>query len=156
MKHASRLIILCAVSLFAILTCASAQEIKSGKVVFDFRSGNPKSAALHVKLIHQTYQDLAAAGKNPDFKVSFMGPAVKLISNNREGFTAEEQKDLDAIAEGVSVLEKDGIRLDVCRIAASVMKVDIATVLPAIKPTDNGWFSLIAYQSQGYSLVPIY
>ena len=85
-----------------------------------------------------------------------MGPAVKLISRNREGFAAEDQKDLDAIAEGVSVLSKDGMGLDVCLIAASVFKVDPASVLPEIKATKNGWFSLISYQSQGYSLVTVY
>lgn len=157
MRNPTKAITLFAVCLFFVsLSGALAQEIKSGKVIFDFRSGNPKSAALHVKLIHQTFEDLAAAGKDPEFKVSFMGPAVKLISKNREGFTPEDQKDLDAIAEGVSVLSKDGMGLDVCLIATSVFKVDPASVLPEIKATKNGWFSLIAYQSQGYSLIPIY
>ena len=31
--------------------------LKSVKAVFDVRAGNPKSAALSLKVIHQTYQD---------------------------------------------------------------------------------------------------
>jgi len=74
--------------------------LKSVKAVFDVRAGNPKGAALTLKVIHQTYQDknITAVTKNPAFTVVFIGPSVKLISKNREGFSPEEQKILDEIA----------------------------------------------------------
>ena len=163
MKNETKAIILFTVCLFfATLSIASAQEIdplkgmKSVKAVFDVRIDNPKSAALHLKLIHQTFKDLAAAKKNPEFKVVFIGPSVKLISKNRVGFAPEDDKALDEIAEAVSALSKDGMRLEICLIAASLFKVDPASVLPEIKGIENGWFSIIGYQAQGYSLVPNY
>ena len=74
MRNATRAIVLFVGCLFlASLSGASAQEtealksMKSGKVIFDVRSNNLKSVALHMKLIHQTFEDLAAAGKNPEF-----------------------------------------------------------------------------------------
>ena len=132
--------------------------LKSVKAVFDVRAGNPKSAALSLKLIHQTYQDknITAITKQPAFAVVFIGPSVKLISKNREGFSSEEQKTLDEIAGIISQMSKEGIKLEICLFAAQVFGVDPASVLPEIKRVGNGWISLMGYQAKGYSLVPAY
>jgi len=85
--------------------------LKSVKAVFDVRAGNPKSAALMLKLIHQTYRDknITAVTKQPALAVVFIGPSVKLTSKNREGFSPEEQKILDEIAGIISQMSKEGI-----------------------------------------------
>ena len=132
--------------------------LKSIKAVFDVRIGNPKGAALQLKLIHDTCKDknIMAATKNPAFVVIFIGPSVKLISKKKEGFSPEEQKILDEIATIISEMSKDGIKLEICLFAAKVFDVDPASVLPGIKHVPNGWISLIGYEAQGYSLVPAY
>ena len=132
--------------------------VKSIKALYDFRIGNPNSAALHLKLIHQTYKDkeVLALDKKRVFVVVFIGPSVKLISKNREGFSPEEQATLSEIAGTISEMSKDGIKLEVCLVAAKVFGVDPATVLSEIKSVPNGWISEIGYQAQGYSLVPAY
>jgi intracellular sulfur oxidation DsrE/DsrF family protein len=128
--------------------------VKSIKALYDFRIGNTKSAALHLKLIHQTYKDKEVMDKKPVFVVVFIGPSVKLISKNREGFSPEEQATLSEIAGTISEMSKDGIKLEICLVAAKVFGVDPATVLPEIKAVPNGWISEIGYQAQGYSLIP--
>ena len=130
--------------------------VKSAKVFFDVRVANPKGAAVQLKLIHDTHQQLVAEKKKPVCVVSFMGPSVKLVSKNREGFTAEDQKSLDEIAETISKLAKDSIRVEICLFASKLFGVDPASILPGIKQVDNGWVSLIGYQARGYSLVPAY
>ena len=132
--------------------------LKSVKAVFDVRESNPKSAALHLKLVYDTYKDnnIMAVTKKPDFVVIFMGSSVKLISKNKEGFSAEEQKALDEIATTISKMSKDGMKLEICLFAAKVFGVDSASVLPGIKHVPNGWVSLIGYEAKGYSLVPVY
>ena len=132
--------------------------VKSIKALFDFRIGSPGSAALHLKLMHQTFKDkiLLAVDKKPEFVVVFIGPSVKLISKNREGFSPEEQATLAEIAATISEMSKDGIKLEICLVASKVFGVDPATVLPEIKAVPNGWISEIGYQAQGYSLVPAY
>lgn len=132
------------------------EGLKSAKAVFDVRMGNPKGAALHIKLIHQTYKVLVAEKKNPVFAVVFIGPSVKLISKNREGFTAEDQKILDEIAGTITQMSKDGIRLEICIFAAQVLGVDPTSILPEIKAVANGWVSVIGYQAHRFSLVPVY
>ena len=151
-----------AISLLCVVSAAAGEEykamkgIKSATAVFDERESNPKSAALHLKVIQQTYEELAAMKKNPVFVVVFIGPSVKLISKKREGFTSEDQKSLDEIANTISAMSKNGIKLEICLIAAKVFNVDPASVLPEIKRVGNGWISMIGYQAQGYSLVPVY
>lgn len=130
--------------------------LKSAKAIFDERESSPKTASIHLKLIHQTYKDFAKMKKKPDFVVVFIGPSVKLISKNREGWSPEDQKLLDEIANTISAMSKDGIKTEICLVAASFFNVDPATVLPEIKRVGNGWISMIVYQSQGYSLVPVY
>lgn len=130
--------------------------VKSAKIVFDERESNPKAAVLHLKLVHQTYKDFAAMKKEPAFVIIFMGPSVKLISKNRDGFPADDRKSLDEIATLVSAMSKDGIKSEMCLVAAQVFDVDPASVLPEVKRVGNGWISMVVRQAEGYSLVPVY
>lgn len=148
--------LLCAVPTVYGEEYAGFKSVKSAKAVFDERQGNPKTAALHLKLIHQTYKDLAKMKKDPAFVIVFIGPSVKLISKNREGFSPEDQKSLDEIANRISAMSKDGIKTEICLVAANVFNVDPASVLPEIKRVGNGWISMTVHQAQGYSLVPVY
>jgi intracellular sulfur oxidation DsrE/DsrF family protein len=146
---------LCAVSTVSGEEYKAMKGIESAKAVFDERESNPKNAALHLKIIHQTFKELAAMKKNPVFVLEFIGPSVKLISKNREGFSPEDQKSLDEIANTISAMSNDGIELEICLVAAKVFNVDPASVLPEVKKVGNGWISMIGYQAQGYSLVPV-
>lgn len=155
------MILLLACAMFAEPPAAAAgsEAIRSGasaKAIFDVRIGQPLSAANHLTLIHQTYQDLKAAGKMPEFVVVFIGPSVKLISTGREGFAGNELKPLNDIAHTVAAMAKDGIRIEICMVAAKAFHVDPASVLPEIQKVPNGWISLIDYQARGYALVPAY
>ena len=85
-----------------------------------------------------------------------MGPSVKLISRDKQAFSAEDQKLMDEIAQTVQAMAKDGIKLEVADFAAKVSGVDPASILPEIKHVPNSWISLIGYQARGYSLVPVY
>lgn len=151
--------LLFAATLWSVASAAEYEAlkgVKSAKAVFDFRIGQPQSGALHLKLIHQTYKDLRTANKTPEVVVVFLGPAVKLISKNREGFAPEDQKLLDEIASTVSAMSKDGMKFEICMVAVKVFNVDPTSVLPEIKKVENGWIQIIGYQAQGYSLVPAY
>ena len=151
-----------AILLIGSVSTASGEEyegiksVKTAKIIFDERESSPNTAILHLKLVHQTYKDLAAMKKKPVFVVVFMGPSVKLVSKNREGFSPEDQKSIDEIANTLSAMSKDGIKLEICLVAVKVFNVDPASVLPEIKRVGNGWISMAVYQAQGYSLVPVY
>jgi intracellular sulfur oxidation DsrE/DsrF family protein len=130
--------------------------VKTAKAVFDIRMSDPKGTALHLKVIQETFKDLIAEKKSPDFVLIFIGPSVKLVSTDRKSFAPEDQQALDEIAGTISQMSKDGIRLELCLVAAKFAGVDPSTVLKEIKTVGNGWVSEIGYQAQGYSLVPVY
>ncbi len=136
----------------------SLQGVKHVNAVFDFRIGDPKSAALHLDVIHRTCKDkaLQMGEKKPAFAVVFSGASVKLLSKKREGVTADDAKTLDEIAGRLAVMAKDGIRLEACQIALKVFGIDPASILPELHKVGNGYVSLIGYGAQGYSLVPVY
>ena len=136
-------------------TYEALKGVESVKAVFDVRVANPKIAAVHLDLIHKTFKDknLTIHSKKPDVVVIFMGPAVKLVSKTREGFSAEEGKHLDAIANIISNMAKDGIKLEICVAAVHLTHGDPASILPEIKQVENGWISAIGYQLKGYALI---
>ena len=168
MKQESRNIVLVSVFIafffFAGVANVTAQQYEalqgvfSVKAIFDVRIDNPKSAALHLDLIRQTFKDknITQLTSEPLFVVVFIGPSVKLISKNREGFSAEDNQSLDKIASTISQMSKDGIKLEACMVAASVFGVDPASILPEIKHVPNGFISLLAYEAKGFGLVPVY
>jgi len=131
--------------------------LKSVEAVFDFEQGDPQGALRRLNVINMTFKDknIQEITKKPDFVVVFIGPSVKLVSKNRGGFTAENQKILDEYANTISKMAKDGIKFEICLIAAKGFGVEPSTILPEIKQVGNGWISLIGYQAGGFSLVPV-
>jgi intracellular sulfur oxidation DsrE/DsrF family protein len=149
--------------LFSSLLSAGAAEeydamegVDSVKVIFDMRDGIPEIAAVHMKLIHNTYKELTSMNKKPVFVVVFMASAVKLIPGNRSGFSSQDQKYIEEIAETIARMAEDGIHLEVCLAAVKYFNVDPASIGSGIKHVGNGWISEIGYQARGYQLVPVY
>jgi intracellular sulfur oxidation DsrE/DsrF family protein len=136
----------------------SLQGMKSFKAVFDVRTGKAQSAVMLLDLIHQMHKDksVRAITVEPEFALIFIGPSVKLISTQAKGSTPEEEKLLKKIAETITAMAKDGIKLEICLFAADVFGIDHATILPEIKQVGNGWISMVGYQDKGYALVPVY
>ncbi len=158
----SLILSICLLLLAVVNVSAEEYEVlkgmKSVRAVFDIRVGKPKSAAMQLNLIHQMFKDnrIRKVTEKPEFVLVFIGPSVKLISTQTEGFSPEEKEILGKIANTISEMAKDGIKLEICLFAANVLGVDPASILPEIKHVANGWISLIGYQAKGYSLVPAY
>ena len=167
MKRKSRIIVsivvasvfmLAAVGIISAATYESLSGLKSIKAIFDVRAGNTKSAAMQLKLIHDTYKDksIRAVSKKPAFIVAFMGPSVKLISRDKQGISPEDQKAMDEIAQTVQDMAKDGIKLEVCDFAVKAFGVD-----PAYDPAGNqARAERLDFpdrlSGKGYSMVPVY
>ena len=129
--------------------------LESVKAVFDYRDGNVKNFPFYLDLIHQTFKDKDLAKIKPEFVVVFLGPSVKLISRNREGFSPEEAKLLDEATQKITAMSADGIKFEVCLVAAYFAGLAEDSFLPEVKGVNNGWVSVIGYQGKGYSLITI-
>lgn len=132
--------------------------VSSVNTMFDFRDGIPQPALIHLKLIHDTYNDkrIRAISGKPEFVVVFMASSVKLLSNNRAGFSAEETKMLEEFDQVLKAMAKDGIQLEVCLFAGNVFGVDPTSFPKELIQVPNGWISSIGYQKRGYAMVPVY
>lgn len=137
---------------------ASLDGLREVRAVFDMRAREIKTAALQLDLIHQTYHDryIRDVRENPEMAVVISGAAVRIASSDREEYTDEEIMLLDLIAGKVAAMIKDGIRIEICLFAADVFDVEEETILPGIHHVENGWISLIGYQSKGFALVPVF
>jgi len=134
------------------------QGVESVKAVFDIRSGDPKNVVEHLLLVSETFKDdaLRSTDSEPEFAVVFMDKSVMLLSQNREGFSPEEQEMLKQADQLMAAMTDDGVTLEVCLVALDYYGVDADTVADNISRVPNGWISSIGYQARGYSLVPVY
>lgn len=137
---------------------AGLKGLDSFKAVFDVRNGSLNTTAMYLNLIHQTYKDkdVLEVSRNPSFTVVFIGPPVKFVSKSTEGFSSDERRTLAEIATLVSAMSKDGIKFEICMIAARAFDVDAKSILPEITQINSGYVTLIGHQANGYSLVPMY
>jgi intracellular sulfur oxidation DsrE/DsrF family protein len=136
---------------------AALEGVKGIKAVFDVSLGSPAMANGTFGAVRGVYMDknTRSLSRPPKIVVVFRGPAVKLISTNREGFEAADYKALDAFADTIRQMKRDGVKLEVCDYALKALGVDPATILPEVDHVGNGFISVVGFQAQGYSLVTI-
>jgi uncharacterized protein len=136
---------------------AALKGVDGIKAVFEVSLGSPAMANIVFGAVKGVYADdnTRALSRPAKIAVVFHGPAVKLISTNREGFKAADSKALDEFADTIRQMKKDGVKLEVCDYALKVMGVDPASILPEVDHVGNGFISVIGYQAQGYSHVLI-
>lgn len=133
------------------------EGLESMNTVVDFRKDNPKEVATYLNLIHQTYMGVKMnINENTDFVIVFTGPVVKLLYTNKDGSPSEKNEIVDTIADKITAMAKDGIKMDICMFAAASYGISPESVFPEIKQVQNGWLSLIGYQAMDYSLLPVY
>jgi intracellular sulfur oxidation DsrE/DsrF family protein len=130
--------------------------VKQVRILFDFRDASPSWALGHLNLAHQTFNDpdVARADPEPQMVVVFMGPSVKMLVSEPQGFSAAEKKTIAKIARRLEAMAADGIVLEVCMAAVDHFQLDHAKLLPVLERVPNGWISSAGYQAQGYALVP--
>jgi intracellular sulfur oxidation DsrE/DsrF family protein len=164
-NHARHIFTILLAVLFVAVVAGSAMSneykalngVNKLKAVFEVSLGSPKMAPLVFWAVRNAYDAEAVKSlpEKPEVVVVFHGPVVKLITSNREGFSAEEATALDQFAEMIRQMKAEGVRFEVCLYAAKVLGVDPTTILPEIDQVGNGFISVIGYQQQGYAVVRI-
>jgi intracellular sulfur oxidation DsrE/DsrF family protein len=131
--------------------------VKGVKTVFDVSQGSPQVANVVFWAIRNVHDDKStrSLSEPPQVAVVFHGPAVKMISTDRNGFKDTDNEALDQFAKTIQEMKSAGVRLEVCDYALKVMGVDPATILPEVDHVGNGFISIAGYQAQGYSTITI-
>jgi intracellular sulfur oxidation DsrE/DsrF family protein len=156
--------IVAAVSMIAITAMpaisgeyAALEGVKSVKTVFDVSQGSPQTANVVFWAVNNVNDDksVRALSEPPQVAVVFHGPAVKMISTDRNGFKESDKEALDKFANMIQQMKRDGVKFEVCDYALKVMGIDPNTVLPEVDHVGNGFISIAGYQAQGYSVITI-
>lgn len=136
---------------------AALDGVKGVKAVFDVSQGSPQVGNAVFWAVRNVYDDASVRSlpEPPRVAVVFHGPAVKLLSSDREGFKDSDNAALDTFADMIRQMKKEGVKLEVCQYALKVLDVDPATIMPEVDQVGNGFISVVGYQAQGYSLVTI-
>jgi intracellular sulfur oxidation DsrE/DsrF family protein len=130
--------------------------VTAGKAVFDVTLGDAGKLALYLGIIEETYEGLVKQGVKPDLVVAVRGPAILLVSKDRERVPKDQQEGYDEIASLLKDLKELGVKLEACSVAARLRKVNTAAIYPEMKVVGNTFISLIGYQSKGYAYIPIF
>jgi len=136
---------------------AALNGVKQIKVVFDVSQGSPQIANVVFWAVRNVYDDesVRSLPESPQVAVVFHGPAVKMISTDREGFKESDNAALDKFADMIRQMKQEGVSIEVCEYALKVLEVDPATVLPEVEKVGNGFISIAGYQAQGYGVITI-
>ena len=136
---------------------AALDGVKQIKAVFDVSLGVPEKANGVFWAVKNVYEDksVRTLSKKPQVAVVFRGPAVKLVSTDRQDLKDFDEEWLDKFASTVRRMKKDGVTFEVCLYAVKTQRVDPATIMPEVDKVSNGFISIIGYQAQGYSVVTV-
>ncbi len=132
------------------------QGVSEGKVVFDVNIAEPQKLPLYLMVVSETIDDLKRQGVKPDVILTFRGKAVRLITTDREQIELTDLEYLEKSDALIKELQGKGARMEACSVATRLFNVDNGELLDGIKPVGNTFVSLIGYQAQGYSTIPLY
>ncbi|HEY3400001.1 MAG TPA: DsrE family protein [Geothrix sp.] len=134
---------------------AALKGLRVGKGIFDINLAAPEKLPLYLGVIKETFAGMKAQGVKPDLIVVFRGPAVKLVSCERDAFSPEQKASLERSDALIQELAGLGVRFEACAVATRIFQVDQEDLLPQVKAVGNTFVSLIGYQAKGYGMIPI-
>ena len=133
------------------------QGITEIHTLYDIRKSDPGVMLSYLKGVESNYNNLVKEGVKPNSRIIFIASAVKFITTKpSEEVELEHGETLKGIAVQIQRLIDMGVKMEVCASATAYFKVDNDTLLPGIKPVRSGFISVMGWQAQGYSLVPVY
>jgi intracellular sulfur oxidation DsrE/DsrF family protein len=129
--------------------------LKDAKVAFDITAGEAPRLLNILNTIDETREGLVRQGIAPHFVLAFRGPATLLIQTDLSRLKPEDRETAGKIAAKLKQLRSTpGVeRLDQCSIAMRGAKVAREQVSPDVTIVDNGWITLVGYQSRGYAYI---
>ena len=144
---------------FGAETYSNVNALAGGKEIkayFDVNIAESAKLLTQLQIIETTYSQLVASGYSPRFVVGIRGKASNFFTREDGHVLDNDIPSKKQIASKVEQFKTYGFRMEQCRIAADMQGIPVADFLSPLVVVDNGYISMISYQSQGYSLVPIY
>ncbi len=157
-------VMLCLVGITFLLTpiITSAEQydkalrgVSTAKVYFDVNIGAAKKLVTRLMLIDKTYTQLIESGVKPEFIVGFRGKASRFATKGKHYVFEEDIKSKQKVHDWIKHLSDKGISVEQCKIAAGFQEIAQEDFLAEVKLVQNGYLSMIGYQTKGYAQIPM-
>ncbi|HKL77497.1 MAG TPA: hypothetical protein VJ985_03905 [Gammaproteobacteria bacterium] len=133
------------------------QGLEQGKVVWNITLDDPQELTGQMRVIQQTYRDLANAGIEPKMVLGFHSHNVNYLAQDLDHIKLEKMDAVQRFQEQLGkVAELEGVRVEACAIANRFFGMKGKTMRDDVHVVANGYVSFIAYQHQGYGMIGIH
>lgn len=133
------------------------KDISVVKAYFDVKVGEPAKLEKRLYLIDDTYRQLVKEGIKAEFIIGFRGEASYSVTKDDDYIFDDEDVEVKKkIYSWIKRFKTQGIVMEQCAISAGLYGIDPDDFVGEVEVVQNGYISIIAYQSKGYSLVPMH
>lgn len=131
--------------------------VNKGKVVWNITMTEPEPLAGQMRVIHQTYKDLKAAGIEPQMVLGFHSQNVRYLAEDLSDLSLDKLDAVKRFNDNLNkLMELDGVRVEACAIANRFYGVADDAIRSRIEVVDNGYVSFVGYQQKGYGMIGIH
>ena len=131
------------------------KNVVQPNVYFDVNLDDSQKLLLRMNLLEQTVRQLKEGGLDMSVVIGFRGGASRFVTKGDDYVLDDESGNKKKIQEWVSRFAAEGMIIEQCSIAADLLAIAHEDFLPGVQIVANGYVSLIGYQNQGYSVVPM-
>ncbi|NNK58612.1 MAG: DsrE family protein [Desulfofustis sp.] len=151
------------ISCFTVIVAAASNHnndsalkgIKTAQVYFDVSLKDDNLLVFRMEMLDKTIKQIEDAGLEVRTVVGFRGGASRFITKDDHYVLEEEISNKKKIQDWVKQFSERGIIIEQCSIAAGILDIPQEDFMEEIKVVGNGYISLVGYQAQGYSVVPM-
>ena len=125
------------------------------KAYFDVNTGVPAKLKSKLLFIDKSYDQLVKFGVKPEFIVGFRSTASNFVTKGDEDYVFDDDEIAakKKVHEWIRLFKKRGIIMEQCMLSAEIYEIDPQDFLPELEPVNNGYVSMIGYQTKGYSQI---
>ena len=129
--------------------------LNSALVYFDVSLKDDNLLVFRMELLDKTIKQIEDAGLEVSTVVGFRGGASRFITRDEHYVLEEEISNKKKIQDWVKRFSERGIVIEQCAIAADIHDIPHGDFMEEVTVVGNGYVSLVGYQAQGYSVVPM-
>ena len=133
----------------------SLNGVEQASIYFDVSLKDDALLVFRMELLDRTIKALAETGLDVRAVIGFRGHASRFITKDDHYVLEEEIDNKKKIQNWIRQFSSRDIVIEQCAIAAQIHDIPPEDFLPEVSIVGNGYISLVGYQAQGYSVVPM-
>ena len=133
----------------------SLDGVQKASIYFDVSLKDDALLVFRMDLLDRTIKTLDESGLEVSAVIGIRGHASRFITKGEHYVLDEQVENKKKIQQWIKRFSDRGIVIEQCAIAAGMHDIASDDFLPEVTIVGNGYVSLVGYQAQGYSVVPM-